>query len=209
MKSCLKLALLGAALAVQLFPGAAQALTQCVYVIGEVTGRAVAVPAVPIFVPGRTVEVQPVRVHVDPHSYEILGYTVATPELDMGTEGQQVIVAGLDTGTPGYRATLSGLHFQESACLHYGVSTPAIPIYIPEVVLTTPAASVPVPLIEFNILGQQISAGGQLIHLQSLRIIFPGYTLIIPQVTVASPEPPIIIHINGRAEEIDFLLPPY
>jgi hypothetical protein len=169
----------------------------CAYVIGEVGGQSFSTPAVPIYVPDTTATVQPVRVHVDPTTQTILGYSVRTPGVDQGTDEKTVFVPGIDTSIPSIVATIPELGITTYRCLDAGVSTPAIPVYVPASALTTPGAVAEVPSIELNALDHDFTTCGQAILLPSKTVIIPSQSAMVPGVSATTPEETLIVEIDA------------
>jgi len=184
-------------LVLALVPAMAWADPICAYVIGQVGGQSFSTPAVPIYVPDTMATVQPVRVHVDPTTQTILGYSVRTPGADQGTDEKTVFVPGIDTSIPSVVATIPQLGITTYRCLDAGVSTPAIPVYVPASVLTTPGAVANVPSIELNALDHDFTTCGQSIALPSKAVVIPSQSATIPSVSASTPEETLIVVIDG------------
>jgi hypothetical protein len=195
-----------AALAV---PGIALADPTCVYVIGEVNSVTVSTPAVIIPVPDTEATVQPVRVHLDETEQNIVGYSVRTPGVDEGTDPKTVFVPGTEVTINPIVATTPELPLQAHRCVNQTVSTPAIPVYIPESVLTTPGAVLTVPAIELNILNQPVTTAGKVIELPSKTIVIPAFETAVPGVSVTTPDQTIVVNFStgGTLESAAFMVP--
>ena len=186
-------------------PALAWADPICAYVIGEVGGQSFTTPAVPIYVPASSAEVQPVRVHVDPTTQTILGYSLRLPGVDYGTDAKTVFVPGVDQTVPSIVATIPELGIQTYRCLDAGVSTPAIPIYVPYSAITTPGAVVNVPSIELNVVGHPFSTCGQAIELPSKTVLIPSQSATIPSVSATTPEETLVFVIDGTGYPAHYL----
>jgi hypothetical protein len=183
----------------------------CVFVLGEVNSVTVATPAIVIPVPGSSAEVQPVRVHVNEEDHSIIGYSVRTPGVDEGTDPTAVFVPGTEvTVAPIVVTTPTVEPIEEARCVHQSVSTPAVPVYVPESMINVPDAGIQVPVIELNILGNPISTRGKVIPLQGSTIVIPSFEAVVPGVTVETPPGEITIRFaTGQAlHDVQHLSPP-
>lgn len=191
-------------------PGIALADPTCVFVLGQVDSVTVATPAVIVLVPDSEAGVQPVRVHLDEQEQTILGYSVRTPGVDEGANPPAVFVPGTEATVDPIVANTLQLPIETGRCEHVGVSTPAIPVYIPASSVNTPGFSVPVPAIELNILGHPVTTAGQAIVLEQKTIIVPAYDNGVPSVSVTTPDETIIVSFstNGAIESARHLVPP-
>jgi hypothetical protein len=185
------------ALVLALVPAMAWADPICAYVTGTVGGQSFSTPAVPIYVPDTQATVQPVRVHVDPTTQTILGYSVRTPGEDQGTDEKTVFVPGVDTSIPSIVATIPELGITTYRCLDAGVSTPAIPVFVPASALTTPGVVTNVPSIELNALDHDFTTCGQTISLPGKTIVIPSQSAMVPSVSATTPEETLIVVIDG------------
>ncbi len=203
MSSNFKRFLLGASAAATLaVPSIALADPTCVYVTGVVDNVTVTTPAVIIPVPDTSAAVQPVRVHLDATEQNIIGYSVRTPGVDEGTDAKTVFVPGTEIVINPIVLSTPRLPLTAYRCVNQTVSTPAIPVYIPASMLTTPAAAVEVPLIELNILNQPVSTQGMVISLPSKSVIIPDFSTAVPGVSVTTPEKTIgVTFSTGAAVE--------
>jgi hypothetical protein len=191
-------------------PGAAAASgNTCVYVFGTIDGQTVTTPAVLLFVPESNIIVDPVRVHVDPTSQSIIGYTVKTPGLDQGTEEQLLYVPGVSQQLlPALKTSIDDLVVHEHRCVSFGVTTPAVPIYIPESVLEVPGAVAEVGAIYMNIAGQvDHVVDGHIITFEGNSIIVPGLNAVVPQIPLGTPDATVAVDINGALWIADYLTP--
>lgn len=190
-------------------PGIALADPTCVFVVGSVDSVQVATPAVIVVVPDSEAGVQPVRVHLDEQEQTILGYSVRTPGVDEGANPPAVFVPGTEATVEPIVANTLQLPIETGRCQHAGVSTPAIPVYVPGSVINTPGASVPLPAIELNVLGRPVTTSGQAITLESKTIIIPAYERGIPSVSVGTPDETITVTFstNGAIETVKHLPP--
>lgn len=179
----------------------------CVYVFGEVEGKTVTTPAVLIAVPDNGVAVDPVRVHVDPANLEILGYSLSTPGIDAETEPQALYVPGLSHEIPAYSATLNDLNIENKTCVSFGVTTPAVPIYVPESSLQSPGAVVNVPAVYLNILGEKQVVDGKVIQVEGKTIVVPGVNTVVPPQTVETPDQSVTVDLNAELICAHYLIP--
>lgn len=204
----LSLATAGAAL-VGLPGEAAASGNTCVYLLGTIDGQTVTTPAVMVLVPESDILVDPIRVHVDPTTQEILGYTLKTPGLDQGTEEQYLYVPGVSQLLlPELATSIEDLVIDENFCVSYGVTTPAVPIYIPESALEVPGAVAEVGAIYMNIAGQaERVVDGHIITFDGHAIIVPGVNTVVPPVPVETPDASVTVDINGALETAHYLAP--
>jgi hypothetical protein len=181
----------------------------CVYVFGTIDGQTVTTPAVMVLVPESELLVDPVRVHVDPTSQEIVGYTIKTPGLDQGTEEQLLYVPGVSQQLlPALETSIEDLVIDESFCVSHGVTTPAVPIYIPESALQVPGAVAEVGAIYMNIAGQvEHVVDGHIITFEGNSIIVPGVNAVVPEVPIGTPDATVAVDINGMLWIADYLTP--
>jgi hypothetical protein len=196
-----------AALAV---PSIAMADPTCVYVVGMVDSVSVTTPAVIIPVPDNHATVQPVRVHLDETEQSIIGYSVRTPGVDEGTDPQAVFVPGTEVVINPIVATTPQLPLVAHRCVNQTVTTPAIPVYIPESVLTVPGAVVEVPVIELDILNQRVSTAGKVIELPSTTIVIPELEAVVPSTSTGTPDKAIVVTFSTgeTLEALEYLAPP-
>lgn len=190
-------------------PSIAMADPTCVYVMGVVNSVTVATPAVIIPVPDSEVDVQPVRVHVDATEQNIIGYSVRTPGVDEGADPDRVFVPGTEVTINPIVYTSPELPLEAHRCVNQTVSTPAIPVYVPGSIITTPGASVNVPAIELNILGRPATTPGKVIILEDATIVIPDFTAYVPSVSATTPNETIVVHFgtNGLVEQAKHLPP--
>lgn len=191
-------------------PGIALADPTCVFVLGQVDSVTVATPAVIVLVPDSEAGVQPVRVHLDEQEQTILGYSVRTPGVDEGVNPPAVFVPGTEATVNPIVASTLELPIETGRCEHVGVSTPAIPVYVPESSISTPGVTVPVPAIELNILGHPVTTVGHAIVLEEKSIVIPAYDNGVPAVSVTTPDKTIVVSFstNGLIESARHLVPP-
>ena len=188
-----------AALAV---PSIALADPTCAYVTGVVDNVTVTTPAIIIPVPDSSADVQPVRVHLDPTEQHIIGYSVRTPGVDEGTNAQRVFIPGTEIVINPVVLSTPQLPISAYRCVNQTVSTPAIPVYIPASMLTTPGAAVQVPTIELNILGRPVTTEGMVVSLDSKTVIIPDFSTAVPGVSVTTPAKTIgVAFSTGAAVE--------
>jgi hypothetical protein len=189
--------LMGATTAAALtVPGIALADPTCVYVMGQVDSVSVATPAVIVAVPDSAATVQPVRVHLDEEEHSIIGYSLRTPGVDEGTHPTHVFVPGTELTINPIVATTPELPIAVGRCVNQTVSTPAIPVYVPESVINTPGAAVEVPAIELNILGNPVTTAGKVLELPGKTIIIPAFETAVPGVSVSTPDKTIVIEFS-------------
>jgi hypothetical protein len=179
----------------------------CAFVLGEVGGQSVATPAIPVYVPSSGLTVDPVKVHVDESEQVILGYSIPVPGVDYGTHAHDLYIPGVDTEIPTFAATLPELGIDLQTCLAAGVSTPAIPVHVPESVLTAPGSFVDVPAIGLNLLGHEITVPGRLLETDGRTIVLPGADAVVPGLEIQTPERTIAVEIDGTPKTIDFMDP--
>lgn len=204
----LKRFLVGAALAGMAVPSVALAEPTCVYVMSKVNSVTFATPAVTFVVPDSDAEAQPVRVHVDEVTQTILGYSVREPGVDLGTEGDLVFVPGISQEIPSVSFTLPELNISPNRCINVdGVSTPAVPVKIPESVLTLPGATAEVGAILINIVGSPVTAPGRVIMFDGKTIVIPEQDSLIPSVPLGTPGMSIIFDLNSLLRWARYLPP--
>ncbi len=205
--------LLSIATALMVFVGlpraAAAAGNTCVYVFGTINGYTVTTPAVLVVVPESELIVDPVRVHLDPTTQDILGYSLKVPGVDQGTEEQLLYVPGVSQLLlPALETSIDDLVIDENFCVSYGVTTPAVPIYIPESALQVPGGFVQVPAIYLNLVGQvERIVDGHLISFDGNTIIVPGVNTVVPPVTVETPDATVAVDLDGTLWIADYLTP--
>lgn len=200
--------LVGAAVAGFAAPSIALADPTCAYVLGHVDSVTVATPAIIIAVPDSSADVQPVRVHLDETEQTIIGYSVRIPGVDRGTEAKTVFVPGISWTIPAIFATIPELSVATGTCVNLGVSTPAIPVYVPESVLNVPGGAVEVPSISLNILGNPVTTPGKVIPLEGKTLIIPEMGTTVPGVEVGTPAESIVVNVNGTVQTARYLAPP-
>ncbi|HEY0094631.1 MAG TPA: hypothetical protein VGB96_09915 [Archangium sp.] len=204
----LKRFLVGAAFAAVAVPGVALADPTCVYVIGHVNGRTVATPAVTVVVPDSDAAIQPIRVHLDETAQTIIGYTVRLTGLNVESDGSPIFVPGISQTIPSFSFTLPGLNLTPNRCIDInGVSTPAVPVYIPATVLTLPGATAEVGGIILNIVGQPLTAPGKVLTFDGKQIVVPEQSNGVPSVPVGTPNQSITFDINGTVTSARYLPP--
>jgi hypothetical protein len=204
----LKRFLVGAAFAGLAVPGVALADPTCVYVISKVDSVTVTTPAVAVIVPGSDSDTQPIRVHLDEQEQVILGYSVRVPGVDVGTEGNMVFVPGIAQHIPSISTTLPELNISPSRCVNVdGVSTPAVPVHIPASVFTVPGAVADVGAIFINIVGNPVTAPGQVITFDGKQIVIPERNAAIPSVPVGTPNQSITFDVNATLTSARYLSP--
>lgn len=204
----LKRFLVGAAFAGLAVPGAALAEPTCVYVIGHVNSYTVTTPAVTVVVPDSNALAQPVRVHLDETTQTLLGYSVRIPGVDADSNGSAVFVPGIAQDIPSISVTVPELDLTPSRCINVdGVSTPAVPVYIPASVLVLPGGTADVGGILINIVGHPVTAPGKVITFNGKTIVIPEMNASIPSVPVGTPDQSITLNINGTLQTAHYLHP--
>ena len=205
----LKRFLVGAAFAGLAIPSAALADPTCAYVIANVDSYTVATPAVAVVVPGSDGTTQPIRVHVDETGQTILGYSVRVPGVDFETDGQGVFVPGISQHIPSIAVTIPQIGLTPSRCINVdGVSTPAVPVYIPASVLTLPGATGEVGSIIINLVGHPVTTPGQFITFDGKTSVIPAVSGSVPSVPVGTPNQSITVDVNGAVSSARYLTPP-
>lgn len=194
-----------ATLLVATIPALAWAEPICAYVTGMVGGQSFTTPAILIYVPDSSAEVQPVRVHVDPTNQTILGYSLRVPGADYETNKKTVFVPGVNQTIQPIVATIPQLGIQYFTCLDAGVSTPAIPVYVPASVLTTPGATIETPRIELNVIGNPITTCGHVIPLPSKTVVIPEQSATVPGVSAETPGETLVFEIDGTGYPSHYL----
>jgi hypothetical protein len=204
----LKRFLVGAAVAGVCVPGLALAEPTCVYVIGHVNSHTVATPAVTVVVPDSDAAIQPITVHLDETAQTILGYSVTVPGPIIGTDGSPIFVPGISQHIPSISVTIPELNLTPNRCINVdGVSTPAVPVYIPASVLTLPGATADVGGIVMNIVGQPVTAPGKVITFDGKQVVIPEQSSGVPSVPVRTPDQSITVDINGTLTSARYLPP--
>ncbi len=205
----LKRFLVGAAFAGLAVPGLALAEPTCVYVIGHVNSHTVATPAITVVVPDSDAAVQPIRVHLDETTQTILGYSVRLPGPILGTDGSPVFVPGISQNIPSISLTIPELNLTPNRCINLdGVSTPAVPVYVPASALTLPGGTADVGGIVLNIVGHPLTAPGKVITFDGKTIVIPERDAGIPSIPVGTPDQSITVDVNGTLEVAHYLTPP-
>jgi hypothetical protein len=178
-------------------------------VFGSVNSQTVATPAVVVVVPDTTFANQPIRVHLDTIQQTILGYSVRTWDVNYGVEGQSVFVPGISQGVGTVYATLPAVPVDSKVnCVNFGVTTPAVPVYIPGSALTVPAAATNTPNIQMTILGHPVTAPGQVISAGGQTVVIPNMAQAVPGVPVGTPNQSIVVNINGTVQQAEYIAPP-
>ncbi len=205
----LKRFLAGAAVAAVAVPGLAMAEPTCVYVIGHVNSYTVATPAVTVVVPDSDAAIQPIRVHLDETAQTIIGYSVRLTGLNLESDGSPIFLPGISQHIPSVSFTVPELHLTPNRCIDLnGVSTPAVPVYIPASALTLPGATADVGGIILNIMGQPLTAPGKVITFDGKQIIIPEQNSGVPSVPVGTPDQSITVDVNGTLTSARYLTPP-
>jgi hypothetical protein len=194
-----------ATLLIASIPALAWADPICAYVLGNVGGQVVATPALVVFVPDSSAEVQPVRVHVDPIDETILGYSVRGPGADYETDKKTVFVEGVNQPIDPIVVSVPLLSIETYRCIDVDQSTPAIPVFVPGSVLTTPGAMIETPAINLNVAGQPVTAPGKVIQLPGKTIVIPDHQLTVPSIPIQTPPMTIEVEIDGTRYPADYL----
>ena len=142
---------------------------------------------------------QPVRVHLDEEEQSILGYSLRTPGVDEGTDPETVFVPSTEVTVNPIVASTPELGIPVGQCVNQTVTTPAIPVYVPETVLNTPGAFVEAPVIELNILGHPLTTRGHVLQLPGKTIVIPALNTGVPAVSVTTPNETIAITLSTGA----------
>lgn len=179
----------------------------CVYVFGTIEGKTVTTPAILVPVPENSVAIDPVRVHVDSTNHEILGYSLTLPGIDFETEPKSIYTPGIKAEIPSYSITLNDLNIQNKTCVSFGVTTPAVPIHIPQSSLEAPGSVVNVPAVYLNILGEKRIVDGKVISIDGKTIVIPGVNAVIPSQTVETPDQSVSVDIFGSLKQAHYMTP--
>lgn len=190
----------------QLLSTAALAAPTCVFIIGELEGRSVAIPAVYVPPPEPPAPLPTLRVHVDPQTLTVLDYTLTTPEagaaFDPRVLFQPISTPYVPIGTP-------AVPLDTGLCVNQSVAIRGIPFPYFDINQETPELIADVPYLEINAFGQSVIAGGQVIYVPGYRIVFQGFRFVLPDVYVETPPMTIVINVNGLREMVPILSLPH
>lgn len=204
----LKCVFAGLAFVATAAPSIAMADPTCVYVIGHVNTHTVTTPSLLVVVPDSDAAVQPVAVHVDDTTQTILGYSTRAPGASGDSYGQGVFVPGVSQNIPSFSVTVPQINLTPSRCVNVnGVSTPAVPVYIPASVLTLPGATGDVGGILLNIVGNPVTAAGAFVKYNGNTIVIPNQNTGVPGVPVGTPNQSLVVNIDGVLETARYMTP--
>ena len=208
MASSLKQILVGAAVVASFAPAIALADPTCAYVIGQVNGKTVATPAVPIVVSGSDALAQPVVVHVDETTQNIIGYSVTAPGANGGTNGSPVFVPGVSQYVPSFSVNIPTLPLTTTRCVDFnGASVPAVPVKIPASTLQIPGVVANIGGAIFNVVGNPFAAPGQVINFDGKTVFIPEMNAATPALTAGTPAKSITLDLNNPASSAKYLVP--
>lgn len=185
---------------------AAYAADTCAYITGTVQGNAVATPAVLIVTPAVSVVTTPARVIVDATSQSIIGYQLNTPLVDGTLPGDGVFVPAHQAGLGAYVASLDQLNLGAFRCINLGVTTPAVPIYVPASFLELPGTVTTTPGTTLTISQKQVTVPAVTVALPGRDVVVPGVNETVQPIHVETPAQSVVIN---RQVAVQFLyLPP-
>lgn len=185
---------------------AASASDTCAYITGTVQGTAVATPAVLVITPAVGVVTTPARVVVDETTQSIVGYQLNTPLLDGTIPGDGLFVPAHQAGIGAHVASLDQLNLGVFRCINLGVTTPAVPIYVPPSFLELPGTVTTLPGTTLTISQKQVTVPAVNVGLPGRGLVIPGINQAVPPMHVETPAQSIVIH---RAVAVQLLyLPP-
>ena len=173
---------------------AAHADDTCAYITGTVQGSAVATPAVLVITPAVSAVTTPARVVVDETTQSIVGYQLNTPLVDGTIPGDGVFVPAHQAGIGAYVATLDALQIDAFRCINLGVSTPAVPIYVPASYLEAPGVTTTTPGTTLTISHKQVTVPAVTVAIPGHAVLVPGVDQTVPPLHVETPEQSIIIN---------------
>ncbi|HEX2568604.1 MAG TPA: hypothetical protein VH877_03525 [Polyangia bacterium] len=175
--------------------GSAHAGDTCAYVMGTINSKLVATPAVLVTTPDVSAAVSPARVVVDQSTQQILGYRLSLPGEDVILPENGIFVPGQSWLINTYAASLAAIGLGNYTCVNLGVTTPAVPIFVPASYLQVPGVASDVPGVTLNIGNKQVTVPGRTVSL-------PSHTVVIPQIdeTVA----PIHVETPNQTVAIEF-----
>lgn len=208
MASSLKRILVGSALAASLAPAIALADPTCAYVIGQVNGKTVTTPAVPVVVPSSDALAQPIMVHVDQTTQTLLGYSLGLPGASGGTYGSPIFVPGVQENLPSFSFNIPSLPLTTYRCIDFNLATvPAVPVKIPASALQAPGAVADIGGAIFNVTGTPFTVPGQVISFDGKTIFIPEMNAATPAINVGTPNQTITLDINNPASIAKYLPP--
>ena len=176
--------------------GSAHAGNTCAYVMGTISGKLVATPAVLLTTPSIGAAITPARVVVDESTQQILGYRLSLPGEDLLLPEKGIFIPGQRWLINTYAATLAAIGLGSYTCVNLGVTTPAIPIYVPASQLEIPGVSTDVPAITLNIGDKEVTVPGRTISIPGHTIVVPEIDETIPPIHVQTPEQTITVLFN-------------
>ena len=197
-----------ALVALSIFTGAqaAHASDTCAYLTGTFEGSAVATPAVLVITPAVSAVTTPARVVVDETTQSIIGYQLDTPPIDAVVPGDGIFVPAHQAGIGAYVATLDDLHIGTFRCINLGVSTPAVPIYLPPSFLQIPGVTTTTPGTTLTISQKQVTVPAVTVALPGRDVLVPGIDQTVPPLHVETPEQSIVIN-HAVAVHLAYLPP--
>lgn len=175
--------------------GSAHAGDTCAYVMGTISGKIVATPAVLVTTPDIGAAISPARVIVDSSTQQILGYRLSLPGEDILLPEQGIFVPGQRWLINTYAKTLAAIGLGSYTCVNLGVTTPAVPIFVPASYLEVPGVSTDVPGITLNLGSKQVTVLGRTVAL-------PGHTVVVPEIDETVP--PIHVETPDETVAIEF-----
>lgn len=185
---------------------AAHASDTCAYITGTVQGNAVATPAVLVITPAVSVVTTPARVVVDETTQSIIGYQLNTPLINGTIPGDGVFVPAHQAGIGAHVATLDDLNLGAFRCINLGVTTPAVPIYVPPSFLDLPGTVTTTPGTTLTISHKQVTVPAVNVALPNRDVLVPGVNQTVPPLHVETPQQSIIINRQVAVQLI--YLPP-
>ncbi len=179
----------------------------CAYAVAEVDGEVMAHPAVVVLLSPGSASVDPVMIHVDPTTQDVLGYSLATPDVAYETDPVSIFIPGVDETVEQDVHPLADLGTTLFSCAHAGVTTPAVPIYIPASALQIPGSQTTVPAIAAHWLGQTVNYPATVIKTDGHTIYVPSLGTTLMPITMALPDQTIAVKRNLSIELIPLLEP--
>jgi hypothetical protein len=173
---------------------AAFASDTCAYISGTVQGTAVATPAVLVITPAVSVVTTPARVVVDETTQSIIGYQLNTPLIDGTIPGDGVFVPAHQAGIGAHVATLDELNLGAFRCINLGVTTPAVPIFVPPSFLELPGVTKTTPGTTLTISHKQVTVPAVTVALPGREVIVPGVNQTVPPLHVETPQQSVVIN---------------
>lgn len=173
---------------------AASAADTCAYITGTVEGTAVATPAVIIITPSVGVVTTPARVVVDETTQSIIGYQLNTPLIDGTIPGDGLFVPSHQTGIGAHVATLDQLNLGVFRCVNLGVTTPAVPVFVPPSFLQIPGVQTTTPGTTLSLSSKQVTVPAVNVALPDRDVIVPGINQNVPPQHVETPQQSVVIN---------------